>query len=181
MHSLYYFIMICRSYSFSLFLKQVLKLLVKVYQQLPSPDFLSMCQRLMFLDEPEGVASILEKLLRSENLDDALLAFQIAFDLVENEHQAFLLKVRDQLPSAKKSQPSEPKQPESVQPDDVPVGNAVTTEEVQMTDATKADDSASCSNPQEAVYDERLTKMRGILSGETCIQLTLQFLYSHNK
>jgi 26S proteasome regulatory subunit N2 len=45
----------------------------------------------MFLDEPEAVASILEKLLRSENKDEALLAFQIAFDLIENEHQAFLL------------------------------------------------------------------------------------------
>ncbi|KAH6768296.1 26S proteasome regulatory complex [Perilla frutescens var. frutescens] len=62
-----------------------------------------------FLDEPESVAIILEELLRSENLDDALLAFQIAFDLVENEHQAFLLKVRDRLPSSK-SQPSEPTQ-----------------------------------------------------------------------
>ncbi|XP_057783630.1 26S proteasome non-ATPase regulatory subunit 1 homolog A-like [Salvia miltiorrhiza] len=171
---------------------EVLRLLVKVYQQLPSPDYLSMCQRLMFLDEPESVASILEKLLQSENADDALLAYQIAFDLVENEHQAFLLKVRDQLPSAKKSQPSEPKQSESAQPDvpqpdavpgadAVTAGNAVVSEEVQMTERTQADDSATCSDPREAVYDERLTKMRGILSGETCIQLTLQFLYSHNK
>ncbi|RVW78402.1 26S proteasome non-ATPase regulatory subunit 1-like A [Vitis vinifera] len=88
----------------------VLRCLVKVYQKLPSPDYLSICQCLMFLDEPEGVASILEKLLRSENKDDALLAFQIAFDLVENEHQAFLLNVRDRL-SNPKSQPSESVQP----------------------------------------------------------------------
>lgn len=134
----------------------------------------------MFLDEPEGVASILEKLLQSENADDALLAFQIAFDLVENEHQAFLLKVRDQLPSAK-SQPLEPKQSESAQPDSVQGGNVVTLEDVQMTDGTQADGSATSSDPHEAVYAERLTKMRGILSGETSIQLTLQFLYSHNK
>jgi 26S proteasome regulatory subunit N2 len=79
------------------FFVQVLRLLVKVFQKLPSPDYLSICQCLMFLDEPEGVASILEKLLRSENKDDALLALQIAFDLVENEHQAFLLNVRDRL------------------------------------------------------------------------------------
>ncbi|XP_042060334.1 26S proteasome non-ATPase regulatory subunit 1 homolog A-like [Salvia splendens] len=172
---------------------EVFRLLVKIYQQLPSPDYLSMCQRLMFLDEPEGVASILEKLLRSENADDALLAYQIAFDLVENEHQAFLLKVRDQLPNAKKLQPSESKQSESAQPDVVPVAdaatdadaatgsNAVVSEEVQMTDVTQVDDSATCSDPREAAYDERLMKMRGILSGETCIQLTLQFLHGHNK
>ncbi|KAG6394852.1 hypothetical protein SASPL_145442 [Salvia splendens] len=162
---------------------EVLRLLVKVYQQFPSPDYLSICQRLMFLDEPEGVASILEKLLRSENADDTLTAYQIAFDLVENEHQAFLLKVRDLIPSAKKSQPSESKQSDSAQPDaDAVTGSIpVVPEDVQMTDGTQADNSTECSNPREAAYDERLTKMRGILSGETCIQLTLQFLYNHNK
>ncbi|KAK6122822.1 hypothetical protein DH2020_043436 [Rehmannia glutinosa] len=158
----------------------VLRLLVKIYQQLPSPDYLSICQRLMFLDEPEGVASILEKLLRSENEDDALLAFQIAFDLVENEHQAFLLKVRDQLPSAK-SKPLEPVQPGSAQSDSVQSENAATSEDVQMTDGTQADVSATSPDPREAIYAERLTKIRGILSGETSILLTLQFLYSHNK
>ena len=37
------------------------------------------------------------------------------------------------------------------------------------------------SDPAEVTYADRLTKMKGILSGETSIQLTLQFLYSHNK
>ncbi|KAM0027575.1 putative armadillo-like helical protein [Helianthus debilis subsp. tardiflorus] len=36
-------------------------------------------------------------------------------------------------------------------------------------------------DPAEVTYAERLTKSKGILSGETWIQLTLQFLYSHNK
>ncbi|KAK4482545.1 hypothetical protein RD792_009705 [Penstemon davidsonii] len=129
---------------------EVLRLLVKVYQQLPSPDYLSICQRLMFLDEPEGVAMILEKLLRSENVDDALLSFQIAFDLVENEHQAFLLKVRGLLtPSA---QPPEPVQsgPASVQGVD-----AVTSEDVQMADGTQSDNIATSSDPREAIYAER--------------------------
>ncbi|KAJ0537566.1 hypothetical protein HanHA300_Chr08g0264821 [Helianthus annuus] len=62
----------------------LLLLLVKVYQDLASPDYLNICQCLMFLDQPDGVASILEKLLRSENKDDATMAFQIAFDLIEN-------------------------------------------------------------------------------------------------
>ncbi|PIN11556.1 26S proteasome regulatory complex, subunit RPN2/PSMD1 [Handroanthus impetiginosus] len=162
---------------------EVLRLLVKVYQQLPSPDYLSICQRLMFLDEPEGVASILEKLLRSENVDDALLAFQIAFDLVENEHQAFLLKVRDRLPSPK-LQPSEPvRLSESAQPDSAENGTAVpvTSEDVPMADGTQADSNVASTDPSEATYAERLAKLRGILSGETSIQLTLQFLYSHNK
>ncbi|GFP92861.1 26S proteasome non-ATPase regulatory subunit 1 homolog a [Phtheirospermum japonicum] len=165
---------------------EVLRLIVKVYEELSSPDYLSICQRLMFLDEPEAVASILEKLLRSDNLDDALLAFQIAFDLEENEHQAFLLKVRDQLPSPKLQpsvpvQSSEPAQPESTTT--TPTGHAATSsEDVPMTDgAAQAESNATLADPSEAIYAERLTKIRGILSGETSIQLTLQFLYSHNK
>jgi 26S proteasome regulatory subunit N2 len=135
----------------------------------------------MFLDEPEGVASILEKLLRSENKDEALLAFQIAFDLVENEHQAFLLNVRDRL-STPKIQPSEPVQPASAEPDSAQNESSVAPEDVQMTDGSSASNlNVPETDPNEVLYAERLTKIKGILSGETSIQLTLQFLYSHNK
>lgn len=159
--------------------QEVLRLLVRVYQKLPSPDFLSICQCLMFLDQPEGVASILEKLLRGEEKDDALLSFQIAFDLVENEHQAFLLNVRDRL-SKPKSQL--PEQPISREPESTSTENTTASEDVQMTDGTHGSGAAVGEmDPIEARYAERLTKMRGILSGETSIQLTLQFLYSHNK
>ncbi|GAV59023.1 PC_rep domain-containing protein/HEAT_2 domain-containing protein, partial [Cephalotus follicularis] len=161
--------------------REVLRLLVNVYQKLPSPDYLSICQCLMFLDEPEGVAIILEKLLRSENKDDALLAFQIAFDLVQNEHQAFLLNVRGRL-SAPKSQPSEPVQPGSSNPDAGEHDSTTAPVDVQMTDGTSASHlNVHETDPIEVMYAERLTKIRGILSGETSIQLTLQFLYSHNK
>lgn len=159
---------------------QVLRLLVKVFQKLPSPDYLSICQCLMFLDEPEGVASILEKLLRSENKDDALLAFQIAFDLVENEHQAFLLNVRDRL-SPPKSQPSESAQPKPSEADSTQNASADGQDDVQMTDGDSAPTVDVPEDPIETMYAERLTKIKGILSGETSIQLTLQFLYSHNK
>ncbi|KAH1251883.1 hypothetical protein AAZX31_05G226700 [Glycine max] len=160
--------------------QEVLRLLVKVFQKLPSPDYLSICQCLMFLDESEGVASILEKLLHSENKDDALLAFQIAFDLVENEHQAFLLNVRDRL-APPKSQPLETAQPKPSETASTQNASANGQDDVQMTD----DDSVPMVNvpedPIETMYAERLNKIKGILSGETSIQLTLQFLYSHNK
>lgn len=135
----------------------------------------------MFLDEPEGVASILENLLRSENKDDGLLAFQIAFDLVENEHQAFLLNVRDRLAAPKNQQPSESAEPKPTDTASTENASANVQDDVQMAD----DDSASKVNvpedPIETMYAERLNKIKGILSGETSIQLTLQFLYSHNK
>ncbi|XP_061989894.1 26S proteasome non-ATPase regulatory subunit 1 homolog A [Rosa rugosa] len=157
--------------------REVLRLLVRVYQKLPSPDYLSICQCLMFLDEPEGVATILEKLLRSENKEDALLAFQIAFDLVENEHQAFLLNVRNRLP-APKTKTSEPVQPES---SEAAQNEGSAPGDVQMTDGSSTTSVTVPEDPSEVMYSERLTKIKGILSGETSIKLTLQFLYSHNK
>ncbi|PHT48819.1 26S proteasome non-ATPase regulatory subunit 1 -like protein A [Capsicum baccatum] len=133
-----------------------------------------MCQWLIFLDKPEDVARILEKLLRSENKDDALLAFQIAFDLVENEHQAFLLKVRDRL-SSPDLQPSEPAEPNTSQ-----TGDTAAAEDVPMAEENQPLIERRVDS-KEAMYAERLGKIKGILSGETSIKLTLQFLYSHNK
>ncbi|XP_009764531.1 26S proteasome non-ATPase regulatory subunit 1 homolog A-like [Nicotiana tabacum] len=160
---------------------EVLRLLVDVYEKSPSPNYLSMCQWLMFLDKPETVASILEKLLRSENKDDALLAFQIAFDLVENEHQAFLLRVRDRL-SSPNLQPSEPAQPLPADSDRAPTEDAEASEDVPLLEESRpSGGTLTTADPKEAMYAERLGKLKGILSGETSIQLTLQFLYSHNK
>ncbi|CAI9117777.1 OLC1v1019260C2 [Oldenlandia corymbosa var. corymbosa] len=158
--------------------REVQRLLVKVFQDLPSPDYLSICQLLMFLDEAEDVAGLFQKLLRSENKDDALLAFQIAFDLVENEHQAFLLSVRDRLLSSK------PEASVSVPSGSAEVAtslnvNSTASEDVQMAERSQATDANV--SPNDAIYAERLSKIKGILSGETSIQLTLQFLYSHNK
>eukprot|EP00268_Persea_americana_P033165 TRINITY_DN328_c0_g1_i6.p1 TRINITY_DN328_c0_g1~~TRINITY_DN328_c0_g1_i6.p1 ORF type:complete len:1072 (+),score=241.76 TRINITY_DN328_c0_g1_i6:176-3217(+) len=171
---------------------EVLRLLVKIYQRLPSPDYLSICQCLMFLDEPEGVANILEKLLQSGSKDDALLAFQIAFDLIENEHQAFLLNVRNRLPDSKSrassrinlEQPSQSVEHETSGIDSAQNGNAGagsatvagSVEDVQMTEGAVQE-----MNPNEVAYAEKLAKIKGILSGETSIRLTLQFLYSHNR
>ncbi|CDO99454.1 unnamed protein product [Coffea canephora] len=159
--------------------REVQRLLVRVFQKLPSPDYLSICQLLMFLDGPEDVAGVFEKLLRSENKDDALLGFQIAFDLVENEHQAFLLKVRDRL-SSPKGEPSVAAQSGSAELHSSRVNT--TSEDVQMTEGSQdSEGNVSHADPKEAIYAERLSKIKGILSGETSIQLTLQFLYSHNK
>ncbi|XP_004247848.1 26S proteasome non-ATPase regulatory subunit 1 homolog A [Solanum lycopersicum] len=160
---------------------EVLRLLVEVYEKSPSPNYLSMCQWLMFLDKPEDVASILEKLLRSENKDDALLAFQIAFDLVENEHQAFLLRVRDRL-SSPNLQPSDTVQSLPADSDRAATEDDEASEDVPLLEESRPlGGTLTAADPKEVIYAERLGKLKGILSGETSIQLTLQFLYSHNK
>ena len=49
---------------------------------------------LIFLDEPEQVASVLENLIRSNN---TLMAFQLGFDLYDSATQQFLHKVKNLL------------------------------------------------------------------------------------
>ena len=111
---------------------QVLRLLIRLYAGVPSPDYLTICQCLMFLDDAAEVrgrlttgcslagparrcgkprrrpsahpwytpphlpthlqvAQILHTLLGGGE-DQALMAFQIGFDLVEAELQSFLIK-----------------------------------------------------------------------------------------
>ena len=116
--------------------------------------------------------------------DDALLAYQIAFDLVENENQAFLLNVRNRLEVQTPGQ-SNPDNGSAL-PADQTVNEGTTSTEpagdVQMgDDTTTANENAQIVDPNELMRADRLNKIKGILSGEKSIQLTLQFLYSHNR
>jgi 26S proteasome regulatory subunit N2 len=118
--------------------------------------------------------------------DDVLLAYQIAFDLYENENQAFLLNVRNRLAS-QTPLPSNPDSGTAVQDDQTHQTTSVGTEsepagDVQMRDdTTTPNGSAQTVDPNEVAHAERFAKIKGILSGETSIQLTLQFLYNHNR
>lgn len=156
---------------------KILRLLVKIYQGLSSPDYINICQCLMFLNEPYAVATTVEKLLRSDEKDDDLLAFQIAFDLVENEHQAFLLNVRNRLVHTA-----------SLSGNSIDVtseeNTGATVDSIRTHDALMSESSNVPNgplDPSEVAYNLKLEKIKEILSGETSIQLTLQFLYSHNR
>ncbi|XP_015761098.1 PREDICTED: 26S proteasome non-ATPase regulatory subunit 1-like [Acropora digitifera] len=46
------------------FRNKVLRVLVQLYLNLGTPDFISVCQCFIFLDDPQGVADILEKLIK---------------------------------------------------------------------------------------------------------------------
>lgn len=74
----------------------VLRCLVELYRGLVTPDYVSMCQCLIFLDDPLAVADILDKLIHGDQ-DCTLMAYQIAFDLYESATQQFLARVLQAL------------------------------------------------------------------------------------
>lgn len=84
------------------FRNQVLRLLVKLYNNLEEPDHVSVSQCLVHLNDPASCAVMLKDLV-SKNTDDSLLmAYQIAFDLEESATQDFLLKIIQDLPATAK-------------------------------------------------------------------------------
>ncbi|CAM6098679.1 unnamed protein product [Calypogeia fissa] len=187
----------------------VLRCLVKLYQSQPNPDYLSICQCLMFLDDSSTVATILDNLLKGDKVD-ALSAYQVTFDLFENEYQLFLHNVRDRLPEAPvtshadeaeasaEAMPAPAPAPPPAEADAADAATAETGPTAMDTSEGSAPGPSETSAPQEAqemnvtaeepivseeqtIYAQRLARLKGILSGETPINLTLQFLYSNNR
>merc|ERR1719457_364949 len=91
--------------------EDILRLLVKLHSDLDhsqlngisQPDYINICQCLIYLNNPSAVAEILIKLLNG-NVDQLSLAYQIGFDLYDSAAQHFLSSVVDAL---KLSLPSE--------------------------------------------------------------------------
>lgn len=78
------------------FRNTVLRCLVSLYRNLGTPDYVNMCQCLIFLDDPLAVAELLDRLSKG-SYDCVLMAYQIAFDLYESATQQFLGRVLQAL------------------------------------------------------------------------------------
>ena len=78
------------------FRRDVLVLLVELYETMPQPDWSNVCHCLSLLKQPEQLARILMRLLKGTT-NETLLAYQIGFDLVENEVQKFIKTVQETL------------------------------------------------------------------------------------
>jgi len=148
---------------------ELLRSLVDLYRSLAKPDYIQICQCLIFLKEPLAVADILEKLSAGSSTD-ALMAYQIAFDMYESATQQFLSRV---LAAIKKTAP-------------VPQGAPAekTTEEETMETDEKKDEPKVEENKlsgEEVELQSRVEKLSSILSGEKPIYLHLQFLIRNDK
>lgn len=128
------------------------------------------------------MAEVLKQLLRCSN-ESALLAYQIAFDLVESEHQHFVIEVTKHLPQ--KKQPEGESKEAGGEAKEGVEGAA----EVAATDATEAapaatggmeiDGEGGAGESEE--YLGRMDKLRQVLVDGFGIDLALNFLYKMNK
>ncbi|KAI9302563.1 armadillo-type protein, partial [Cunninghamella echinulata] len=82
------------------FRNQVLQTLVELYQNLEEPDYISISQCLVHLNDSQAAAKLLLGLIEKKNevINILLMAYQISFDLEDNATQDFLSKVSASLP-----------------------------------------------------------------------------------
>ncbi|RKO84054.1 armadillo-type protein, partial [Blyttiomyces helicus] len=157
------------------FRNKVLRLLVKLYRNLQEPDYISINECLVHLNDPAACADMLQTLVgRDEALRHpvhspdfscaplqklhTLMAYQIAFDLEDNATQEFLQKVAAALPAPAESKPPAPKDE-----------NAMETDESEPL-------LQASSDPHAVTFG----KIRTILSGELSIRINLEVLHRNN-
>uniref|UniRef100_A0A7S2JSF5 26S proteasome regulatory subunit RPN2 C-terminal domain-containing protein n=1 Tax=Haptolina brevifila TaxID=156173 RepID=A0A7S2JSF5_9EUKA len=162
------------------FRRKLLGVMVKVYSEMASPDYIGLSRCLAHLNDAAAVVVIFNRLLGGTR-DDLLMAFQVAFDLVENTTQFFLKSLLDLLT---------PKPPAPVPPPAPPAEAVAPEGEAAAEGASEAPPAAeapSTSEPaEEELSDEEKarrdnrTLLLSILTGEKSISLALEFLYRSN-
>uniref|UniRef100_A0A1A9WTQ9 26S proteasome non-ATPase regulatory subunit 1 n=1 Tax=Glossina brevipalpis TaxID=37001 RepID=A0A1A9WTQ9_9MUSC len=169
------------------FRNEVLRCLVGLYRDLGVPDYVNMCQCLIFLEDPLAVAEVLDKLTRSAQDASNLMAYQIAFDLYESATQEFLGNV---LQALKETAPIPTALPSTFKPQGTNVPSSKTDEEkakdaensktIDTDGDVKIERSVESLNDSEKAHQKNIEKLISILAGEVTIDLQLQFLIRSN-
>ncbi|KAI7845077.1 hypothetical protein COHA_001442 [Chlorella ohadii] len=164
------------------FRHQVLRLVIRLYEGVARPDLSAICQCLMLLDDSDAVATILFRLLGGSD-DETLLAYQIAFDLVDAELSAFMLKVNAKLDQLA---PAAPKPEAPAAAGGEGGAAAAPAEGGEQMDTDAADQAAPAAAAGQAAeaeaspFSKRLALFKTILNGDVPIELERQFLARHN-
>ncbi|OAD53326.1 26S proteasome non-ATPase regulatory subunit 1 [Eufriesea mexicana] len=167
------------------FRNTVLRCLVSLYRNLGTPDYVNMCQCLIFLDDPLAVAELLDKLSKGSQ-DCVLMAYQIAFDLYESATQQFLgrvlqaLRATAPIPGALMVKPIVKPVVKATAEASSESSTAMETESSTPAPDEKAQRSVESLNAEEREQQERVDALSSILSGEISIDLHLQFLIRSN-
>lgn len=167
------------------FRNTVLRSLVGLYRGLATPDYVNMCQCLIFLEDPLSVAEILDKLVQGQE-ESQLMAYQIAFDLYESATQQFLervmlaLRATAPIPSLLEEK-MKPKTTGEAAPTAEGETSASASEGVPEPKVEiKEEKSLEKLSETEREHQARIEKLHTILSGEVSIELHLQFLIRSN-
>ncbi|KAI4470142.1 26s proteasome non-atpase regulatory subunit [Holotrichia oblita] len=148
---------------------------INLIPNLATPDYVNMCQCLIFLDDASSVATILDKLIQEKEKSE-LMAYQIAFDLYESATQQFLERVLNTLRgSAPLKYFSDEKQKDNTEKMET---DEDTTEKVESKPAESLTVEDLTDNQKE--HQRCIDQLYDILSGKVTLELHLQFLVRSN-
>lgn len=155
-------------------------------------NYLALCRCLHSLDDAPAIADILHTLLKrgsglepcpvdgtvsspaaAANSEAVLLAYQIAFDLVDSENQDLLVRVYKALPA-----PTQPAAAPAVE--GAPAAEAASTAASADPSAAPAD-AAAPGATAESTFATVLIRLRSILDGSFTAALMLDFLSRNDK
>jgi len=176
---------------------ELLKELINLYRESDnqSPDFVQMVQCLIFLDDPNTVAGILETLSQG-NEDEVLMSYQIAFDLYESATQQFLNNV---LQALKKTAPIPAAVTVEGKPIPTPSATTEASEDAMEVEGSESKPEGEAKAESEGAKTEEtavkledlpadkraqqstVEKLSQILSGAKSIFVHLQFLIRNDK
>jgi len=159
------------------FREQVLQVIIQIYKETPSEklDACALAQCYFVLNDHASVATILKDCMGRPNKEGPLTAYQIAFDLVDNENQHFCNAL---LSSTLLKLPEPPAPPPAVEVAEGAEGaDAAAAPPAAVEPAPAADAAMEISDEEK----ENLTQLRKILSGRSTIDLYLDFLYRNNR
>lgn len=179
------------------FRTEVLNVLVKLYRSVHDADgtvdYMSMCRCLQFLDESDEVATLLSGLIRSScaagsiegatgAADADVVAYQVAFDLGDNDNQQFMIRVDKALPRPPKppAEPTDEDKKDVKGDDDKGEGEAGGDVGMSATDASGAGGGDSGASEESPEFWERIGRLRSIVMGTMTTNIYLDFLYRNN-
>nr|CAB3265235.1 26S proteasome non-ATPase regulatory subunit 1 [Phallusia mammillata] len=150
--------------------EDILRLLVRLHSNLDptttgatsQPDYINICQCLIYLDDPASVSDILRKLIRGDQ-DQISLAYQIAFDLYDSASQHFLSDIVQALKAGT-----------------TPETTTTQTDETDAQVEEKAPPKPVAESQSDKVLRDCTDRLARILGGDESIELHLQFYIRNN-
>ncbi len=161
-------------------------------QGLDADLILAMSQCLVELADVTELGDSLVALVSGTSERDHLLAYQIAFDVSENQDRTLQTKVIQHIlpgkltttssSSSSASSPTASAAPAApAAPAAAGAGAGAATTPTPTATGTNASDSFAITPPRTGTVEERLSALADILTGHVSADLQLHFLYAHNK
>jgi 26S proteasome regulatory subunit N2 len=165
---------------------QILRLILELLNDIPSPDYFSIAKCVVYLDQHAMASDILRRLVERGDARSLAVAYQISFDLYDNSTQEFLGKVRSEL---EEHVPAD--DDNKAREDDVEDKMEADADNAQESDQLLQELQDQAARPQPAAPAagtklsvegrEAVRAIRQILDGVNTIQVNLEFLFRGNR